>query len=93
MNYFKAYYLKHVFSLFEIQLMETFEIHNIKRGVIICGFMVYTVKDLCGFIMDLLWIYEDLCRFMRLYGGFMKIYFPQNDLWCTQFWADVYLST
>ena len=48
------------------------------RGVIICGFMVYTVKDLCEFIVDLLWIFEDLCRFMQIYGGFVRIYFPQN---------------
>ena len=53
----------------------------------------------CGFIVNLLWIYYgfmsiyvDLCRLMRIYGGFMRIYFPKMDLWCTQFWADVYPS-
>ena len=58
--------------------------------------MVYTVKDLCGFFVDLLWIYcefmriyVNLCRFMRIYGGFIS---AKMDLWCTQFWADVYPS-
>ena len=57
-----------------------------KRGVIICGFMVYTVKDL---YVDLMWIYEDLCGFIVNLRGFIC---PKMDLWCTQFWADVYPS-
>ena len=42
------------------------------RGVIICGFMVYTVKDL---YVNLMWIY---CGFMWIYCGFTWIYLPQN---------------
>ena len=60
------------------------------RGIIICGFMVYTLKDLCGFIVDLLWIYEGLCRFKQIYED---LFSPK---WIygvpTQFWADVYSS-
>ena len=52
--------------------------------------MVYTVKDLCGFIVDLLCIYEDLCRFTRIYEHLFSLKWIYGVP--TQFWADVYPS-
>ena len=43
-----------------VRISVSFELRNVigfRRGVIICGFMVYTVKDL---YVDLMWIYYDL---------------------------------
>ena len=50
--------------------------HSLSREAIICGFMVYTLKDL---YVDLLWIYVDLFAPKWIYGvhNFGQMFTPR----------------